>query len=280
MSTRQVGAASRATRSDGLAPGQAVAQSAITLAILSKLGLGALPSASLLKIANINRHSCHLSPTKGRVAERVDEASLMVRGIRHAPLADTETMPVNVPRVLLEGRPGVGKTTVIRTLVSLLQRTRVPVCGFTTAEVRKHGQRVGFTIQAIDGPQAVLARKNWPGDLTVGSYGVDLAALEEVALPALTRPGQHCGAVVVDELGRMELASTALVAAVRNLFTADLTIIATVHVAAHPFTDELKTRPDVELIRVTAGNRDSLPGQLAARVPHPDATPEGESPAG
>jgi hypothetical protein len=49
------------------------------------------------------------------------------------------------------------------------------------------------------------------------------------------------------------------VAAVRDLFAADLAILAMVHVFRHPFTDELTTRPDVELIHVTTATRDTLP---------------------
>jgi NTPase len=39
-------------------------------------------------------------------------------------------------RLLLEGRPGIGKTTVARRLLNLLQEAGVPVGGFTTAELR------------------------------------------------------------------------------------------------------------------------------------------------
>jgi nucleoside-triphosphatase len=43
------------------------------------------------------------------------------------------------PRLLLEGRPGIGKTTVARRLLALLQETGVPVGGFTTGELRTGG---------------------------------------------------------------------------------------------------------------------------------------------
>jgi NTPase len=40
---------------------------------------------------------------------------------------------------LLEGRPGIDKTTVARRLLNLLQEAGVPVGGFTTAELRTGG---------------------------------------------------------------------------------------------------------------------------------------------
>jgi DNA polymerase III delta prime subunit len=43
------------------------------------------------------------------------------------------------PRLLLEGRPGIGKTTVARRLLNLLHEAGVPVGGFTTAELRTGG---------------------------------------------------------------------------------------------------------------------------------------------
>jgi nucleoside-triphosphatase THEP1 len=42
--------------------------------------------------------------------------------------------------------------------------------------------------------------------------------------------------------------------------------VATVHTARHPFTDELKRRPDVSVLRLTAANRDSLPREMMERL--------------
>jgi hypothetical protein len=39
-----------------------------------------------------------------------------------------------------------------------------------------------------------------------------------------------------------------------------------VHVFAHPFTDGLQRRPNVEVREVTRDNRNALPAQLAALV--------------
>jgi nucleoside-triphosphatase len=44
-----------------------------------------------------------------------------------------------------------------------------------------------------------------------------------------------------------------------------------VHAARHPFTERLKRRSDVELVRLTAANRDALPAELAARLRGRDA---------
>jgi nucleoside-triphosphatase len=166
--------------------------------------------------------------------------------------------------ILIEGRPGSGKTTVAKHTAELLRKTAVPLSGFITEEMRKEGERVGFTVQTLSGNRAVLAHVNLPGPPRVAKYGVDLDAFERVALPALQLRGRE-GVVIIDELGKMELASRAFQDAVRKLLQTDISVIATVHVHPHPFTDALKRRPEVEITRVNAGTRDALPAELARR---------------
>lgn len=166
-------------------------------------------------------------------------------------------------RILLEGRPGVGKTTVIRRLVERLRPSGVSATGFTTEELREGGRRVGFAVERVDGDRGVLAHVDLPGPPRVGRYGVDLASFERIALPSLET---HADVVVVDELGKMELASPAFREAVTALFDGDRPIVATVHAFHNPITDALKRRADVELIRVTERNRDALSEELAARL--------------
>ncbi|MGH2819309.1 MAG: nucleoside-triphosphatase, partial [Actinomycetota bacterium] len=72
--------------------------------------------------------------------------------------------------------------------------------------------------------------------------------------------------VVVDELGKMELASARFRDAVAELFDGRAPIVATVHAFRHDFTDALKQRSDVERMRVSARNRDGLPQDLAERL--------------
>jgi nucleoside-triphosphatase len=165
------------------------------------------------------------------------------------------------PRLLLEGRPGIGKTTLARRLLALLQQAGVQVGGFTTAELRTGGRREGFVVEAASGAREVLAHLDLPGPPRVGRYGVDLPAFERVALPALRTP-RSGGVVVVDELGKMELASPPFREAVDELLGRDVAVVATVHLAHHRFTDALKRRPDIRVVRVTEGTRNGLPEQL------------------
>ncbi|GFE19595.1 NTPase [Streptomyces libani] len=172
-------------------------------------------------------------------------------------------------RILLEGRPGVGKTTVVRRLAALLLNRRA--VGFTTEEIRQGGTRTGFALETLDsGLRGVLAGVDLPGPPRVGRYGVDLDVMERLALPPLRSADPARGELVlIDELGRMELACTAFQDVVRCLFTSELDIVATVHAKSDPFTDALKRRADIELVQVNRANRDALPEDLAARFDRP-----------
>ncbi|MDH6128649.1 nucleoside-triphosphatase [Kitasatospora sp. GP82] len=179
-------------------------------------------------------------------------------------------------RILLEGRPGVGKTTAVRRLAALLGRLprtssegTLTVTGFTTEEIRHGGSRVGFALETLSGRRAVLSHVDFPGPPQVGRYGVDLGVMERLALPSLkpASPSPATGPLVlIDELGQMELACPAFRDAVRSLFESDVDIVATVHVRGHPLTDALKQRADIEVIHITRANRDVLPEELSARL--------------
>jgi nucleoside-triphosphatase len=164
-------------------------------------------------------------------------------------------------RLLIEARPGAGKTTALGRLAERLGDEGVALSGFLTREMRSGRRRVGFEIETFAGERGLLAHVDIAGPARVGRYGVDLREFERLALPALDAPGD--GVVLIDELGKMELASERFREAVLALFDSDVPIVATVHTFRHPFTDSLKRRQDVSTVRLTRTNRDGLPAELA-----------------
>jgi nucleoside-triphosphatase len=124
--------------------------------------------------------------------------------------------------------------------------------------------RTGFRIETVTGETGALARVGLTSPYRVGRYGVDLTSFEAVAVAeleaALARAGREERIVlVIDEVGKMELVSERFRNAVERAFSEVAHVVATIMQRRHPFADELKTRPDVTLIGVTAQNRDRLP---------------------
>jgi len=172
---------------------------------------------------------------------------------------------MGVPKILLTGRPGVGKTTVIMRTLALLERPRAS--GFYTRELRGPRGRLGFEAVTLDGHRQVLAHVDFHGPQRVSKYGVDVAGFEREIVPHVdpaARP--EADLIVVDEIGKMECFSSAFQAAVRGALDSPLPLLGTIASFGGGFIAQVRGRPDVELIEVTAANRERLPAQLAARL--------------
>jgi nucleoside-triphosphatase len=165
-------------------------------------------------------------------------------------------------RVLLTGRPGCGKTTLLkRVLDELPQRFG----GFYTGEIRDQGSRVGFKVVALEGGDAVFAHVDFATPQRVGKYGLDLSAFEAVGVNAIREAVRARRPIAIDEIGPMEIRSTVFREAVNNAFDSELPILATIFSRYLPFTDGIKSRPDVMLIEISPDNRDRLVSQLSEK---------------
>jgi nucleoside-triphosphatase len=173
-------------------------------------------------------------------------------------------MPEPSPKnLLLTGPPACGKTTAILRLVERLSDLRL--AGFYTAEVREHGNRVGFEAIAIStGLHATLAHVRSKSRVRVGRYGVETSALVPLVAAEL-KPGD-VDLFVVDEIGKMELFCGEFVDAVRCLLDGPVPVVATVAMRGGGLIAEVKARQDVRLVRVTEENRNQLPGELEGWV--------------
>jgi len=161
--------------------------------------------------------------------------------------------------VLLTGPPGIGKTTILKKLLGLLPGLRLS--GFYTEEVREHGRRRGFRAVCFDGPPRVIADLGFSGAHRVGTYGVDVAAIDRLSMEALALRAD-VDLYVVDEVGRMECLSQPFIRALGTLLVAGRPLIGTIALRGGGFIAEVKERPGVELRPVSIANRDRLPEVL------------------
>ncbi len=161
---------------------------------------------------------------------------------------------------LLTGRPGTGKTSLIKQAVAGMKGK---AGGFYTEEIRSQGVRQGFRLVTLDGEEVILAHVNIHSPYRVGKYGVDIDGLERVGVPALHKAAQQCDLVVIDEIGKMELFSADFREAVSRMIDSGKRILGTVMLNPNPWADAIKRQPQVNLITVTRDNyRQVLAGLL------------------
>ena len=202
-----------------------------------------------------------------------------------------------VTNLLLTGKPGVGKTTVVEQVVKSLS---VPVGGFYTREIRERGKRVGFRLTTWTGRacpppslpathivrqaglpapdnnggqagvrgrrEGIMSHIDFVSPFRVGKYGVDIRVINNIGIPAIREAITLCKIIVIDELGRMELFSETFQEAVWEALEKKLPLLGVIQERPHPFLNRVRKRPDVELIPVTIENRNTLVDKLSHRL--------------
>ena len=166
-------------------------------------------------------------------------------------------------KILVHGRPGVGKTTLIK---KILGRLKDKAEGFYTEEIKEVGKRLGFRIKTLDGKQAILGHVNFKSPNQVGKYGVNLEEFERVALPPLEKALTEGNMVVIDEIGKMELFSGRFQNLVKKILDSSAPVLATIGKSAHPFISKVLKRSDIYRVEITPANRDDLVSKLTRLI--------------
>ena len=157
--------------------------------------------------------------------------------------------------LLLTGRPGTGKTAIIKEAIA---ETKIRAGGFYTQEIRVGGVRQGFRIVTLDGQEAILAHINISSPYQVSKYRVDIESLNRVGISAIHQALKECDLLVIDEIGKMELLSPQFKQAVRQTINSRKKILGTITLSPHPFADEIKHHPEVEVLLVTRSNHNQV----------------------
>ncbi len=160
---------------------------------------------------------------------------------------------------LLSGAPGTGKTTLIKQALTTVEKR---AGGFYTQEIRSQGVREGFEIVALDGHSAILAHTSIHSPYRVSKYGVDTSNLDKVGVAALRRAIQECDIVVIDEIGKMELFSPAFREAVLEALDSRKKLLGTIMLSSHPWADQIKQDPRVEVLLVSRTNHQQVLGEV------------------
>lgn len=159
-------------------------------------------------------------------------------------------------KILLTGLPGCGKTSTIIKIISQLDPKKV--AGFYTQEIRQDNTRKGFGWTRLDGTAGILSHIDIKSSFKIGKYKVDVAGFEKAVVPVLDIEQSSAELFVIDEIGKMECKSSKFVAAVRQLFASDKSVLATVAQKGSGLISEVKNYPDIKLFHLTTQNRNKV----------------------
>ncbi len=152
---------------------------------------------------------------------------------------------------LLTGRPGTGKTSLIKQAIAGMGSK---AGGFYTEEIRSRGVRLGFKLVTLDGQSAILAHIDIHSPYRVSKYGVDIDSLDRIGVSALNQAAKECNLVVVDEIGKMELFSANFREAVLRIIDSGKRVLGTIMLNSNPWADTIKLKPQVKVIAITQAN--------------------------
>lgn len=189
-------------------------------------------------------------------------------------------------RVLLTGSPGVGKTTAIRKILSLVAPNRC--VGFFAEERLIGGRRSGFNIRTLSGREGLLSSPELGGEPRFGTVmpdgrrrlGVSLSFLEDVACPEMLAGVSAGKGVLLDEIGPMQAISAAFRSSVELVLASDVFLIASVAQADDPWLSALRSAQREHIVVLTRSSRDIVVEQVCqslrqAGILAPDARAEG-----
>ncbi len=168
----------------------------------------------------------------------------------------------------ITGRPGIGKTTVLINAANELKLKGYKVGGMLSREVREGGTRVGFEIADFTtGRRGWLAHVNQPTGPQVSKYRVNLHDVDHIGVKAIQTALKDAEVVIVDEIGPMELFSSAFKQVIKYAIDSQKLVLGVVHHSARdPVIDSIKKRDDSEIVEVTIENRQRLHNLLIQKA--------------
>src|SRR5438094_1729187 len=141
--------------------------------------------------------------------------------------------------------------------------------GMVTQEVRKGDERIGFKITDLSsGAEGWLARVGDSVGPRIGKYSVDSEDLEEIGAGALKRAAE-CSAdlILVDEIGPMEMTSSAFRGTLARLLSAGRNVIATVKYGSHyPEIERSPGFAEAVSLEISRDNREEVIQKILSTV--------------
>jgi len=169
-----------------------------------------------------------------------------------------------VPRIAVTGPPGVGKSTVVSSVVDRLRAGKMKPGGVLARDRRYKDRRTGFELLDLaSGAVGILADEMGSGP-QLGKYRVHPEDLDGIGAAAV-QGAIKCDIVVVDEIGPMELSSRKFVSAVELALASNRPMLVVLHEWSNHRLAR-KIRGSFQVIVVTRENRDALVEEIARAI--------------
>lgn len=171
-------------------------------------------------------------------------------------------------KVLLTGKPGIGKSTILEKV----KRSFIgPKFGIIGKEIRNQNRRVGFEAINHLGKRKTFAHTTdiTSSNIVGGKYFVDLKVINDFVIPEIEIGINDPDSLIfIDEIGRMQALSNIFLQVVEKILNSSSNVIATIVFDPEPWSVEFKENKSIVLVEVSKKNRDLLPNLLETIFSH------------
>jgi len=172
----------------------------------------------------------------------------------------------DIPKIGITGMPSVGKTHTLMKIIGSLEKSGYSVQGMITKPVIKKKEHVGFyVIDWTTKEKEIFAHVDFENKEKVGEFGVDVAALDKIGIPAVEKAinDNEVDIIIIDEIGKMEMLSERFCEVVIEALDSDKPILITLHKKSRtPLLQDVRRRDDIRILEVTPVNRNLLPYKI------------------
>lgn len=147
-----------------------------------------------------------------------------------------------------------------RLIASLVSGYSYWLGGFYTAELRSGPVREGFMLKTPGGRSEIMASTTTLSSVSFNKYGINMPALDGLAVRSLEGARKDGKIALIDELGPITLESVKLAAAVLEALASDTPCLATFRGNARKFEETFGKMENTIVLDLTASG---LPGVRA-----------------
>jgi len=162
--------------------------------------------------------------------------------------------------ILLTGKPGIGKSTVLEKIITSFAPPEISGC--ITQEIRdSSGDRIGFVSQGIgkNTREICIAHSlDIDSDVCVGKYNIDITAVKNTM--SFVKKKLTTQLVVIDEIGRIQSKAAGVIDGIYDLFQNNKNhiILSTIVYDDESFARPFKENLSNILLKVSLENREYL----------------------